>query len=122
MSLDKEWACGTTWATHLTLSKVKQKVVKAREDPFFFLLFGHERGEERERERELQLLSTIYEDRLVEIRRAKNESSSTRRGLRMDIGNTGFHRGFKKRVWEIKDFGFRKCPRDFLEFLIHFKR
>ena len=31
----------------------------------------------------LQLLSTIYGDRVVGIRQAKNESLSTRRGLRM---------------------------------------
>ena len=48
------------------------------------------RGEERERERVLQLLSTIYEDRVVGVRRAKNEISSTRRGLRVGTKHTGF--------------------------------
>ena len=36
--------------------------------------------------------------------------------------NTGFHRGFKRGVWEIKGFEFRKCLRDFLEFFLRFKR
>ena len=78
------------------------------------------RGEERERE--LKLLSTIYGDRLVGIRRAKNESSSTRRELLVGTENTGFRQGFKQGVREIKGFGFRKCPRDFLKFLLHSKR
>ena len=47
---------------------------------------------EREREIELQLLSTIYEDRLVRIHWAKNESSSTQRPLCVGTKNTGFHR------------------------------
>ena len=81
---------------------------------------GKER--ERERERELKLLSTIYRDRLVGIRWGKNESSSTRRGLRVRTENIGFRRGFKQGVREIKGFGFMKCPRDFLKFLLRSKR
>ena len=80
------------------------------------------REEKREKGRELQLLPTIYEDRLVGICQAKNESSSTRRGIHMGIENTGFHRGFKQGVQEIKCFRFRKCLKDFLEFLLHSKR
>ena len=48
------------------------------------------RGEEKEMEREIQLLSTIYGDQLVRISRAKNKSSSTRRGLCVGTENTGF--------------------------------
>ena len=66
--------------------------------------------------------STIYGYRLVGIRRAKNERSSTRRGLHVGTKNTGFRRGFKQGVTEIKGFGFRKCLRDFLEFLLRSKR
>ena len=77
---------------------------------------------ERERGKELQLLCTIYRDRLVRIRQAKNESSSTRQGLHAGTENMGFYRGFKQGVREIKCFGSRKCPRDFLEFLLHSKR
>ena len=53
---------------------------------------------DRERERELQLLSTIYEDQFVGIRRTKNESSSTRQGLRVGTENNGFRQGFKQGV------------------------
>ena len=53
-------------------------------------IYAEEKTLEREGGRELQHLSTIYGDRLVGIRRAKNESSSTRRGLRVGIENTGF--------------------------------
>ena len=75
-----------------------------------------------ERERELQLLSTFYGDRLVEIYRAKNKSSSTRQGLRVGTKNTGFCLGFKRGVREIKGFEFKKCPLNFLEFLLGSKR
>ena len=34
----------------------------------------------------------------------------------MGTENTGFHRGFKQRVQEIKGFGFKKHLWDFLEF------
>ena len=49
---------------------------------------------EREMEK-LQLLSTIYGDQLVGIRRAKNEISSTQRGLRVGTKNVGFHQRSK---------------------------
>ena len=45
---------------------------------------------ERERRKELQLLSPIYGDRVVGIRRAKNEISSIRLGLHVGIENTRF--------------------------------
>ena len=80
------------------------------------------RGEEREMEREFQLLSTIYRDRLVGIRPAKNESSSTRREVRVGTENMGFHRGFKRGIREIKGFKVKKYPQDFIEFLLRFKR
>ena len=74
------------------------------------------------RKKKSKLLSLIYKVPSIGIRRAKNESSSTRRGLRMSTKNTGLHQGFKRGVWEIKCFEFRKCPRDFLEFLLRSKR
>ena len=81
-----------------------------------------ERNRERERKRFPKLLSSIQGVPSVEIRRAKNESSSTLWGLRVGTENTGFRRGFKRGVREIKGFGFMKCPRDFLEFFLHSKR
>ena len=59
---------------------------------------------------------------MVVLRRVKNKSSSTRRGLRMGTENTRFLGGFKRGVREIKGFGFRKCSQDFLEFLLRSKR
>ena len=41
------------------------------------------------------LLSSIYVVSTVGIRRAKNKSSSTQRGLHVSTKNTGFHREFK---------------------------
>ena len=43
----------------------------------------------------LSLLSLIYGVSIVGIRRAKNKSSSTRRGLHVSTKNTGFRREFK---------------------------
>ena len=40
----------------------------------------------------------------------------------MGIENMGFRRGLKQGVWEIKGFGFRKCQRNFLEFILRSKR
>ena len=80
---------------------------------------GEGKGEKRERR---QLLSMIHGDRLVGIHRVKNESSSTRQGLRVGTENVGFHQGFKQGVGEIKGFGFRKCLRDFIEFFLCSKR
>ena len=68
-----------------------------------------------------KLIFSIHGVSLVGIHRAKNESSSTRRGLSVGTENTRFHRGFKQGVQEIKGFGFRKCPRNFLDFLLHSK-
>ena len=79
-------------------------------------------GGKRKRKIKSKLLSSIHGVPSVRIRRDKNESSSTRRGLRVGIENTGFYREFKRGVREIKGLGFRKCPRDFLEFLLHSKR
>ena len=42
----------------------------------------------------LLLLSSIYGNRIVGIRRAKKAKCSIRRGLRMGTKNTGFHRVF----------------------------
>ena len=86
-----------------------------------FLCFSCKREREKEIE-EIKLLSSIYGVTSIGIRRVKNESSSTRRELRVGTENTGFHGGFKRGVWEIKGFGFRKCRRDFLEFLLRSKR
>ena len=87
-----------------------------------FLSFWFELEREGERKKNLKLLSSIYRVSSVEIRRDKNESSSTRRGLHVGTKNTGFHQGFKGGVREIKGFGFRKCPQDFVEFLLRSKR
>ena len=49
-------------------------------------------GREKERKKEsFKLLFSILGDMLVGIRRATSESSSTRRGLRVDTKNEGFH-------------------------------
>ena len=65
---------------------------KKQNIPFFLYNI---RGEKRERGRELQLLSTIYGDRVVEIHRAKSESSSTRQGLCVGTKKEEFHRRSK---------------------------
>ena len=80
-----------------------------------------ERGREK-RKKKSKLLSSIYRVSSVGIYRAKNESSSTRQGLRVGTENMRFRRRFKQGVQEIKSFGFRKCPWDFLEFLLWSKR
>ena len=36
----------------------------------------------------------------------------------MDTGNSKFRQGFMLEVREVESFGFRKCPRDFLEALL----
>ena len=40
----------------------------------------------------------------------------------MGTENTRFRQGFKRGVLEIKGFGFKKYQRDFLEFLLRFKK
>ena len=84
--------------------KEKKKI----EHPIF-CWFGRERkGEKKEmRNKKFKLLSSIHRVPSVGIRRAKNESSSTRRGLHVGTENTRFHRGFKRGVREIKGFRFR---------------
>ena len=87
-----------------------------------FPCFSRKREREKEKKKETKLLSSIYRVLSVEISWVKNESSSTRQGLRVGTENMGFRRGFKQVVREIKGFGFRKCPWDFLEFLLSSKR
>ena len=50
---------------------------------------------ESKRKKKFKLLSSIYGVLSVKIHRAKNESSSTRRGLRVGAENMGFCLGFK---------------------------
>ena len=57
--------------------------------------------------KESKFPSAIYRVSSIGNRRAKNESSSTRRGLPVDTENTRFRRGFKQGVLEIKGFRFR---------------
>ena len=96
--------------------KLEQKRIWERGSPFSELCMREEK------EREKKEIQTSLFDLWSSFGRAKNESSSTRRGLRMGIENTGFRRGLKQGVQKIKGFGFRKCPRDFLEFLLRSKR
>ena len=72
-----------------TLNKIKKiKLVSDKDEEgegsrfLFLFLFFH------------SLLSSIYGVSTVGIRRAKNESSSTRRGLRVRPKNKGFRRDF----------------------------
>ena len=61
---------------------------KNHNSPFFWAV----REREEEMRERLQVLSMIYRDRVVGIRRIKNESLSTRRGLRMSTKKKeGFH-------------------------------
>ena len=69
---------------------------KRKKNSFLSFLFELEREREREREEKIKpSLSSIYRVSSIGIRRAKNESSSTRRGLCVGTENMGFHRGFK---------------------------
>ena len=79
-----------------------------------------ERGREKKNQKS-KFLSSIHGVPLVGIRWAKNKNSSTRQGLRVGTENTGFQRRFKLGIREIKSFWFKKCPRDFLEFLLRSK-
>ena len=119
MDLEQSRTCGAMWAKSLRL-KLKVSYWKGKRVDF---LLGKKTVErEEEKIKKPKLLFSIYGVPSVEIRQAKNESSSTRRGLRVGTENTGFHLGFKRGVREIKGFEFRKCPRDFLEFLLRSKR
>ena len=60
-----------------------------------------ERGGEKKKS---NLLSTIHEVLSVGIGRAKNQSSSSRRGLHMSMKNEGFHRRSKERDFEKSKF------------------
>ena len=55
----------------------------------FLLLCKHE-SEKREKEEGQELPSKIYGVLLIEVRKAKNESSSHRRGLHVGTKNVGF--------------------------------
>ena len=77
-----------TYGSHLKFNIKRKNEIKEmkgknrREGKFILFLF-------------YKLLSLIHRVSIVRIRRAKNESSSTRRGLRVSTKNTGFHREFK---------------------------
>ena len=113
------WTRGKTWVTSFNLrSKLEQKGQKGKTDPIFLLLSKSER---REKEEIQELPSKIYGIVSVELCRAKDESSSDRRGLRVGTENAVFLQGSKRGVWKIKGFRFRKCPRGFLGFLLRSK-
>ena len=67
---------------------------KGKKTTFFWLLECEREGE-RKKKKKIKLLSSIYGVPSVGIHRAKNESSSTRRGLCVGTENMGFHQGFK---------------------------
>ena len=72
-----------------------------------FLLGGKRERESKEGEKEREhsnLLSPIPGVLSVGIRRAKSESSSTRRGLRVGTKNEGFHRRSKGRDFRKSKF------------------
>ena len=87
-----------------------------------FLLEKKNSLRQGEKRNKSKLLFSIYGVPSIGIRRAKNKSSSTRQGLRVGNENMGFRGGFKQGIREIKDFGFKKCPRVFLKFLVCSKR
>ena len=112
-----------TWREVDQVTKMtnKVKIMGFGQKELTLCWFGRERERGREKKK-FKLLSSIFGVPLVRIRRVKNESSSTQRGLCMGTENTRFRRGFKRGVREVKGFGFRKCPQDFLEFLLSSKR
>ena len=87
-----------------------------------FLLGKKTLEREGEKIKKFKLLSLIYGIPSVRIRQAKYESSSTRRGLRVGTKNVGFRLGSNRGVREIKGFGSRKYPWDFLGRLLRSKR
>ena len=74
--------------------KGKQKISFGKGSPIFLNFERRERGREKKKKNQ-NLLSSIYGVPSVGIRWAKNENSSTQRGLRVGTENTGFRRGFK---------------------------
>ena len=112
--------CGHVARCEPQLKLYVKKVLKAGKD-FISYWFTRE-SERREKEEIQELPSKMYRVPSVEVHRAKNESSSHRQGLRMGTENTGFRRGSKRGVQEIKGFGFKKCPQGFLGFLLSSKR
>ena len=79
-------------------------------------------GKGRENKELPRLLSSIYEVPSVRICRVKNESSSTRRGYAWVPKTRDFTEDSSEDFLEIKGSRFRKCPLDFLEFFLRFKR
>ena len=109
---------GATWALSLKF-KDKLENVKLERGGGDLLLEKEKKNNNKnvrgskEGDKEIKhsnLLSPILEVSPVGIRRAKSKILYTRRGLLVGTKNTGFHQGFKRGVWEIKGFGFRKCP------------
>ena len=79
--------------------------------------FHAKREREREEER-TKLLSVIYGVSLVRVHRAKSESSSTQRGLRVGIKNVGFCQRFEGGFGKSKISGSGSFP----PMLLHYKR
>ena len=95
------------------------KEEKKKERSFSFLQTDRE-GEKRKRENQ------NFSLRSTELCRSEFIGPRTKVHL-LDEGyvgteNIGFCQGFKRGVREIKCFGFRKCQRDFLDFLLRSKR
>ena len=100
--------------------KLEQKRIWERGSLFSGLCMREEKG--RKNKELPRLLSSIYEVPSVGIRRAKNESSYTRRGYAWVPKTRDFSKDSSEEFLEIKGFGFRKCPLDFLEFFLRSKR
>ena len=96
--------------------KLKQKGEDKVENKIFCCCVRVRVREERNRR------AKGFFSRSTEFCRVKNKSSSHRRGLCVGTKNTGFHRGSKRGVREIKGFGFGKFPQGFLGFLLRSKR
>ena len=71
-----------------TKAKTKQKESEGTVEAW-------EKISQREKKKFLFILSQIYGNPTVGIRRDKHEKCSTRRGLRVSTRNTGFHQEFK---------------------------
>ena len=83
------------WAKSLRLKSKVENHIGGGKGADFLVEKKNRREKGREKKELSRLLSSIYGVPSVGIYRAKNESSSTRRGLRVDTESTGFHRGFK---------------------------